>query len=63
MAISDGVTEIIRHSYFRRHGFNVKLRKHWTGSIGYFVTALLIALPLLEAGTAGKIGGNDSNAC
>ncbi len=56
MAISDGVTGIIRHSYLRRHGFNVKLRKHWTGSMGYFVTALLIALPLLEVGTAGKIG-------
>ncbi len=56
MAISDGVTGIIRHHYFRRHGFNVKLKKHWTGSLGYFVTALLIALPLLEAGTVGKIG-------
>ena len=56
MAISDGITGIIRHHYFRRHGFNVKLKKHWTGSIGYFVTALLIAFPLLEAGTAGKIG-------
>ncbi len=56
MAISDGVTGIIRHYYFRRHGFNVKLKKHWTGSLGYFITALLIALPLLEARTMGKIG-------
>ncbi len=56
MAISDGVTGIIRHSYFRRHGFNVKLRKHWTGSLGYFVTAVIIAFLLLNAGTVGKIG-------
>ncbi|ASI99124.1 diacylglycerol/polyprenol kinase family protein [Thermococcus celer] len=56
MAISDGVTGIIRHHYFRRHGFNVKLKKHWTGSLGYFVTALVIAFPLLKAGIAGKIG-------
>ncbi|WP_297498502.1 hypothetical protein [Thermococcus sp.] len=56
MAVSDGVTGIIRHYYFRRHGFNVKLRKHWTGSLGYFVTAIIIALPLLNSGTVGKIG-------
>ncbi|WP_456365567.1 hypothetical protein [Thermococcus sp.] len=56
MAISDGVTGIIRHYYFRKHGFNVKLRKHWTGSLGYFGTALLIALPLIKAGIVGKMG-------
>jgi len=56
MAISDGITGIIRHHYFRRHGFNVKLRKHWTGSLGYFVTAVIIAFLLLNAGTVGKIG-------
>ncbi len=55
MAISDGVTGIIRHYYFRKHGFNVKLRKHWTGSIGYFVTAVIIASLLLDTGIAGKI--------
>jgi len=56
MAISDGVTGIIRHHYFRKHGFNVKLRKHWTGSMGYFITALIIAFLFLEAGATGKIG-------
>ncbi|ASJ14915.1 diacylglycerol/polyprenol kinase family protein [Thermococcus radiotolerans] len=56
MAISDGVTGIIRHFYFRRHGFNVKLRKHWTGSLGYLATALAIAFLLLDAGAMGKIG-------
>ena len=56
MAISDGVTGIIRHYYFRRHGFNVKLKKHWTGSLGYLITAAIIAFLFLEAGTVGKIG-------
>ncbi|ASJ13207.1 diacylglycerol/polyprenol kinase family protein [Thermococcus thioreducens] len=56
MAISDGVTGIIRHFYFKRHGFNVKLRKHWTGSAGYFITALVIAFLLLDTATIGKIG-------
>ncbi|NJE02135.1 hypothetical protein [Thermococcus sp. JdF3] len=56
MAISDGVTGIIRHFYFKRHGFNVKLRKHWTGSLGYLATALAIAFLLLDAGAMGKIG-------
>jgi len=23
-----------------RHDFNVKLRKHWTRSLGYFITSL-----------------------
>ncbi|KUH32255.1 hypothetical protein APY94_10635 [Thermococcus celericrescens] len=55
MAVSDGITEIIRHFYFKRHGFNVKLRKHWTGSFGYLATALAIAFLLLDAGTMGKI--------
>jgi phytol kinase len=54
MAVSDGVTGIIRHYYFRRHGFNVKLKKHWTGSLGYFLTALPIALWLLDGGIIGK---------
>ncbi len=56
MAVSDGVTGIIRHYYFRRHGFNVKLRKHWTGSLGYLATALAIASLLLDTATIGKIG-------
>ncbi|ASA78214.1 hypothetical protein [Thermococcus sp. 5-4] len=56
MAVSDGVTGIIRHFYFKRHGFNVKLRKHWTGSLGYLATALAIAFLLLDAGAMGKIG-------
>ena len=56
MAISDGVTGIIRHFYFRKHGFNVKLKKHWTGSAGYFLTALVIAFLLLDTATIGKIG-------
>jgi phytol kinase len=54
MAISDGITGIIRHYYFRKHGFNVKLKKHWTGSLGYFLTALPIALWLLDGGVIGK---------
>ncbi|WP_258083716.1 diacylglycerol/polyprenol kinase family protein [Thermococcus thermotolerans] len=56
MAISDGVTGIIRHFYFKRHGFNVKLKKHWTGSAGYFLTALVIAFLLLDTAAIGKIG-------
>ncbi|WP_148883833.1 diacylglycerol/polyprenol kinase family protein [Thermococcus aciditolerans] len=56
MAVSDGITGIIRHFYFKRHGFNVKLRKHWTGSLGYLATALAIAFLLLDAGAMGKIG-------
>ncbi|AEH25337.1 diacylglycerol/polyprenol kinase family protein [Pyrococcus yayanosii] len=55
MAISDGVTGIIRHYYFRRHGFNVKLKKHWTGSLGYLVTAILIAFLFLNGGTIIKV--------
>ncbi|NJE85205.1 hypothetical protein E3E23_05100 [Thermococcus sp. CX2] len=55
MAVSDGVTGIIRHYYFKRHGFNVKLKKHWTGSLGYVVTAAIIAFALLDAGTIMKI--------
>ncbi|NJE04508.1 hypothetical protein [Thermococcus sp. MV11] len=56
MAISDGVTGIIRHFYFKRHGFNVKLRKHWTGSLGYLVTAVIIAFIFLDASAMGKVG-------
>ncbi|NPA47963.1 MAG: hypothetical protein GXO14_04910 [Thermococci archaeon] len=48
MAISDGVTGIIRHFYFKRHGFNVRLKKHWTGSVAYLLTAMAIALYLLD---------------
>jgi phytol kinase len=32
----------------------VKLKKHWTGSLGYFLTALPIALWLLDGGIIGK---------
>jgi len=56
MAVSDGITGVIRHFYFRRHGFNVKLRKHWTGSLAYLATAVLIAFTFLEAGAVEKIG-------
>ena len=55
MAISDGVTGIVRHHYFRRHGFNVKLKKHWTGSLAYLITAVLIAFAFLEGETIKKI--------
>lgn len=56
MAISDGVTGIIRHHYFRRNGFNVKLKKHWTGSLGYLITAAIIAMAFLNGSMIGKIG-------
>ena len=56
MAISDGVTGIIRHYYFTKHGFNVKLKKHWTGSLGYLITAVIIGLYLLDGGLIEKIG-------
>ncbi|WP_297470880.1 hypothetical protein [Thermococcus sp.] len=55
MAISDGVTGIVRHHYFRRHGFNVKLKKHWTGSLAYLITAVLIAFAFLDGGIIKKI--------
>ncbi|WP_461864279.1 hypothetical protein [Thermococcus sp.] len=55
MAVSDGVTGVIRHHYFRKHGFDVRLKKHWTGSLGYLVTAVIIAFLFLDAGTIGKI--------
>ncbi len=42
MAISDGVTGILRFFYFRAKGFNVRLRKHWIGSVGYLISALII---------------------
>lgn len=47
MAISDGITGILRFYYFRKNGYNVKLKKHWSGSLGYFVTAFLIAFAVL----------------
>ncbi|WP_297068490.1 hypothetical protein [Thermococcus sp.] len=56
MAVSDGVTGIIRHYYFRRHGFNVKLKKHWTGSLGYLITTAIIGLYLLDGGPIERIG-------
>ncbi|MDK2870595.1 MAG: hypothetical protein PWP39_1830 [Pyrococcus sp.] len=56
MAISDGVTGIIRHYYFRRNGFNVKLKKHWTGSLGYIATATIIAMAFLDGGIIEKVG-------
>ncbi|GAB6103020.1 membrane protein [Thermococcus atlanticus] len=55
MAVSDGVTGVIRHFYFQRHGFDVKLKKHWTGSLGYLITAGAIAFLFLDAGLTGKI--------
>ncbi len=42
MAVSDGVTGLIRHYYFTKNGFNVKLKKHWTGSLGFLATASII---------------------
>ncbi len=47
MAISDGITGILRFYYFRKNGYNVKLKKHWSGSLGYFLTAFLIAFLVL----------------
>lgn len=56
MAISDGITGILRFYYFKRNGHNVKLKKHWSGSLGYFITALLIAFAVLpESSYAIKI--------
>ncbi len=55
MAISDGVTGVVRHYYFKRHGFNVKLKKHWTGSLAYLITAMVIALIYLDADTIRKV--------
>ncbi|WP_461866644.1 hypothetical protein [Thermococcus sp.] len=55
MAVSDGVTGVIRHFYFQKHGFNVKLKKHWTGSLGYMITAIVIASLLLDTKMIGKI--------
>jgi len=55
MAISDGVTGVVRHFYFRRHGFNVKLKKHWTGSLAYIATAVAIAVLLLDGDPVRKI--------
>jgi len=55
MAVSDGVTGIIRHYYFRRHGFNVKLKKHWTGSLAYLATAVVIALIYLDGDAIRKV--------
>lgn len=56
MAISDGATGVIRHYYFRRHGFDVKLKKHWTGSVGYLITAVVIAFLFLDGRIIEKIG-------
>ncbi|WP_324736091.1 hypothetical protein VFC49_02840 [Thermococcus sp. SY098] len=42
MAISDGVTGILRFFYFKAKGFNVRLRKHWIGSLGYLISAVII---------------------
>ncbi|WP_456423374.1 hypothetical protein [Thermococcus sp.] len=55
MAVSDGVTGVIRHYYFRRHGFNVKLKKHWTGSLAYLATAVVIALIYLDGDAIRKV--------
>ena len=55
MAISDGVTGVVRHYYFKKNGFNVKLKKHWTGSLAYLITAVVIGLYLLDGGVVGKL--------
>ncbi|NJE07447.1 hypothetical protein E3E31_02670 [Thermococcus sp. M39] len=47
MAVSDGITGVLRYYYFRKNGFNVKLRKHWIGSVGYIVSAIIIAFLIL----------------
>lgn len=47
MAISDGITGVFRFYYFKKNGFNVKLRKHWIGSVGYILSALIIAFVML----------------
>ncbi|ACJ15905.1 hypothetical protein TON_0420 [Thermococcus onnurineus NA1] len=47
MAISDGITGVLRFYYFKKNGFNVKLRKHWIGSVGYILSALIIAFVML----------------
>lgn len=47
MAVSDGITGVLRFYYFRKNGFHVKLRKHWIGSIGYIVSAVIIAFLIL----------------
>ena len=47
MAVSDGITGVLRFYYFRKNGFNVKLRKHWIGSVGYIVSAVIIAFLIL----------------
>ncbi|MFA4646958.1 hypothetical protein P8X24_06845 [Pyrococcus kukulkanii] len=55
MAVSDGVTGVIRFFYFRKKGLDVKLKKHWTGSLGFFLTSLVIALVFLNATTLVRI--------
>ncbi|HDZ36457.1 MAG TPA: hypothetical protein ENH81_06075 [Thermococcus sp.] len=55
MAISDGVTGIVRHFYFKRNGFHVKLKKHWTGSLAYLVTAIVIAFIFLDGDAIRKV--------
>lgn len=47
MAVSDGITGVLRYYYFRKRGFNVKLRKHWIGSVGYITSAITIAFLIL----------------
>ena len=47
MAVSDGITGVLRFYYFRKNGFNVKLRKHWIGSVGYIVSAVIITFLIL----------------
>ncbi len=47
MAVSDGITGVLRFYYFKKNGFNVKLRKHWIGSVGYIVSAVIIAFLIL----------------
>gem|GEM_PF-5564726 len=47
MAVSDGITGVLRFYYFRKNGFNVKLRKHWIGSVGCIVSAVIIAFLIL----------------
>ncbi|AJC71323.1 membrane protein [Thermococcus guaymasensis DSM 11113] len=55
MAISDGITGVVRHFYFRRNGLRVKLKKHWTGSLAYLATALVIAFVFLNGDAIRKV--------
>ncbi|WP_456396123.1 hypothetical protein [Thermococcus sp.] len=53
MAVSDGITGVLRFYYFKKNGYNVKLRKHWIGSVGYIVSAFMIAVFIMPQLTLG----------